>query len=716
MSNTKTKSANFFKDSFSGKLYVEGLKKIRVAGIIAAILCVVLSAIVPIVMSITEATTHYETTPTKSIVGATEYCVPLLMVLFFAILMPFSMFSFLDKRNEADFFHAIPYKRRCVYTSFLAAIFTWLWAIILASVIICLPLWLAVPHHALDFSVLWKLPVLYFIATGVLVGMALLAKMISGTKETNVFAFAVILLFVRYILAVFSAVFESEVPYVRVGDFFRIDFLMPFAMFSNLSDIAFGAGNDLNVLGIGRILYNTILAIILLVLSGVIYCRRRSECAGKTTAYKPLQGVLRVICALVLAILLPLNFFYWGSEGALTLIITVAALLVYCIYELITVKRVKAMVKALPGLLIVLALTVVLFLPLPITINHYKNETISADNIKFVEMRENDYGQRTYEDVKLGAVRLDDEEVFKIIETGYMRNKSTDDRNNHPYYYDYAKGSDIRNYWFTIRLKSGKTIVRSVRLTEAEYECIEEEKYLTMLEKQKSENFLAIPDQKEMRYCNAFVFPIGWVSEFDSNELYAIFSEEYKTLSDERKLAVRNESCDIRLDVGASVNGVYTSNNYYIHGDLPKTLDYLLNHINYESDTVDKIIAAIASDTAIGNVKKAIVRLEIADPLSVGVYTQIDYIMYTEGGVSYLPDDLNFEAECKEVIRILNDAVSDNKKDGTNVLIVRTFLDSEDEYKDGFRSIRLDKEDFDTVCKFIKDYEAGRREEVYYYD
>ena len=128
---------------FNFRLFLEGLKRLRVIGLATAILAVTASAVIPLVFWIEELPAMYDG-PVE--VEPAFLCVPAGAMVAFAPFFFFVLFSFLQKRKESDFFHAIPYTRTCVYNSFVAAALTFVFAIQLTCGTVAGILWGVAPH------------------------------------------------------------------------------------------------------------------------------------------------------------------------------------------------------------------------------------------------------------------------------------------------------------------------------------------------------------------------------------------------------------------------------------------------------------------------------------------------------------------------------------------------------------------------------------------
>ncbi|MBO5735315.1 MAG: hypothetical protein J6S15_04365, partial [Clostridia bacterium] len=88
------------KKFFDGKLYFEGLKRVRLIGIIFGSILLVLASFIPLSYMLTDP-------ELEEIVDYDNFAWPLFPMMFFTPFFFTSAFSFLNKRKACDFYHAI---------------------------------------------------------------------------------------------------------------------------------------------------------------------------------------------------------------------------------------------------------------------------------------------------------------------------------------------------------------------------------------------------------------------------------------------------------------------------------------------------------------------------------------------------------------------------------------------------------------------------------
>ncbi|MCI6686291.1 MAG: hypothetical protein MR484_07345, partial [Ruminococcus sp.] len=110
------------KKPFSVGLYIEGLRQLRIVGILGAILLFCSSAIITISNALStqrQMELYQDSSIVLASLSALEVA-PLLLLLFsvFAPVMTLWLFHFMNKRNSSDFLFAIPQTRMALYCSY----------------------------------------------------------------------------------------------------------------------------------------------------------------------------------------------------------------------------------------------------------------------------------------------------------------------------------------------------------------------------------------------------------------------------------------------------------------------------------------------------------------------------------------------------------------------------------------------------------------------
>ena len=275
------------KPIFSGKLYVQSLKKVRTLGIAVMIAVVLLNMFLPIMGIINSVQTdrrheahlqeiedqikYYEEHPEEAFndyynlnyyteylesikdeprepqpVEDYEFAPFLWAMMGFAPLLVIAMFSFLNERKQSDFYHSLPQTRVCVYLSMVAAIFTWLIGVIVVSVGVNALLWSFAKYYTFTFGTILSNIAFYFVLGLFMSGSLAVAMMITGTTVSNLLIYAFLMLFPRYLYTLFLGSLSSAIDILpNVEEFATILSFERFLPLSWADGAIFRNGNGL---------------------------------------------------------------------------------------------------------------------------------------------------------------------------------------------------------------------------------------------------------------------------------------------------------------------------------------------------------------------------------------------------------------------------------------------------------------------------------------
>jgi len=348
---------------FNPLFYLDALRQLRLPTLIFGITALVISLLPPLFDIFDKGgTTIYE----ANLLGVT----PVLFFYMFVggIGLVMYAFSYQNKRSSSDFYHAMPNTSLCTTLSFSLAIFTCLALTVVATVLITAFFW-NLAGCPLEGSEIAQL-IVYFLTGSVLcASVSMVARSLTGTALTHLLASAIILLFPRFILSmVGAAVMEktSIIPQSELGIFLNSGYNIP----ASLNPLLLMFNDSGAPAAYGEItfapayLYTLILSVIYFGLS-LLLCRiRRSECAGFAALSRPVQHLFRCICILPILFIVPLNaamenrglWDFVGRAFPMVFVVVVIAAVIYCLYEIITTRSAKSMLRALP---LFLALTIV---------------------------------------------------------------------------------------------------------------------------------------------------------------------------------------------------------------------------------------------------------------------------------------------------------------------------------------------------------------------
>lgn len=552
--------ANFF----STKLYFQGLKKIRISGTAFALIIILLNAFLPIIGIIDSA--NYSSPYHVASIVDYNLVVPFCMLVIVLVpILAHDMFSFLNERNQSDFYHSIPQKRTCVYVSFTAAVLTWAFGTIIASTLVNTILWSLASSYSFSLStiILGMLP--FLVLSVQMAGVMILAMTVTGTKISNFLVAILFFLFFRAMSTFCVTALDevSNVININYGayKYFGLEFFLPFSLLLGIFDGEAGVFVDAKLQ-----FYSLFVGILFLVIGGFAYKNRRSESASKSAPSKLLQHVYRFAVTLPFVFMVAFFMMIDGIEGY-QIILALVAVLVYVLYELITTKKLKSVVKTLPLMIIPVLVTVLMVSGIYISRNAIYNDRFTTeefDSFCFTSPYLSSYESYMVEEVFVKSDRAGEilsDALNYSLDGGYNYQSTTYER-------------------VLIKLKSGRIMARNLHIPDSEYVELDNILYNSP---DYCEAYLQIPHPDEISnaYCRHDM------SDAQVKRLYRIFYEEYNSLSTKDKLRVKKPQGDYVSVSGISLsgylNGVDYSAYYQIVFDyMPKTAVAYMNMLEQD--------------------------------------------------------------------------------------------------------------------------------------
>lgn len=351
---------------FDRHLFVEGLRRLRVPMLAVGIPALTLSVLVPLLFWLNLARGAWD--PWYSILRVSHFLTaPILPVIMLtAPILLTCVFSFLFKRRDADFYHALPYTRPCLFISFTAAALAVLFLLEVISAGLSGLVWALCPHARLVAGDLVASVGMIWLGTLVTAGVAAVAVSLAGTANTTLYQFCNLALVPRLFLYIVGQCLND----VNIGTtIFWSSEAFPLKYLSFLWSTPYGILVEWmthtntrcatpECFEPWRILYNFVVALLLFGLACFLFCRRKSEVAGHSALPRRLQGLFRLLAALPFGLLAGWIFVLAGFDYGYVLILVVVCLLVYLLYELLTTKRGRNMLRALPWAGILVAICI----------------------------------------------------------------------------------------------------------------------------------------------------------------------------------------------------------------------------------------------------------------------------------------------------------------------------------------------------------------------
>ena len=461
---------------FNIKLYIDGIKQLKLIGIMSTVILSVFSILIPIgyLMSsmYRDETGRLILSPetvTMSQVTPVNYAIFLLIV----PIMFLSLFSFLTKRNACDFYHSIPLKREGIYLSFYASVMTWAIGMLTLSSLLAVITIAIIPNISIVASSIFIFYLKILAASVLVSGGFMIAVSLTGTTFTNLVVAVIVLFFPRIFIAATSLMINGTLPYINLssnGLLLNYHNNLLISTFTGL----FGS-SKYNLIW-GPIAYSFILGAIYVIIGCFLFMKRKSEAAGNAAITKGLQLIFRLSVSFIIC-LIPCYIIYSVIVGHTKIyeldfstifsiiVLYVIALIAYFLYELITTKKLKNLAKALPGVGILILLNAAFLAFLSIGTFVLKNSLPDVEDIRYFNIcpDSNVYDENNYFSELSSEIKITDETAIESIAALLKATAQKCDENpNYLYYNNYKT--------LNIRIKTG--ILRqnyTIALTENEY-------------------------------------------------------------------------------------------------------------------------------------------------------------------------------------------------------------------------------------------------------
>ncbi len=589
-------------------LFRESLRQLRVIGIIAFVileigaLCLGASHLLE-AMSIEE---YYRLNMEE--VGRTLLDVmsvsPLLLAVPFLLapIMTLYLFSHLNKRNAGDFYHALPCTRQAMFLSQLAAIVVWVTAILLLNaatsvlVVLCLG-----KYYAINLTAVAVMTFNCFAASLLVIGGVALAMSMTGTLLTNVVA-SVLVLFGPRVLLFFATMMLGLPTISREHLLGVLD--PPYNLVSHLiiSMVQGAAPAVINFLPGG--LYTLVLSVGYAALALWAFCRRHSESAGHSAGSKLMQTAFRLavtmlICLIPCGVILTcVSENYVDSSRILGIVVCyVLALIAYFLYELITTKKLRNLLKAMPMLGAVAVLNVALIFGVIGIEQMLLHRDIAASDVSSVSLEmdgrywsgDTFWGEENYFAQKESEIKYTDKEAIKLLADGFTKNNRLLRQSESKFNQTFIGNATRHLVRFT--MKNGTEMYRYVYLDGADQKALLERIFKN---EELRKVYLELPDLDGVgNTCD-----ISGLTAEQSSALYEVMRNELKTLDFETWYRYLNDSNGHnKLDVTVWINYTLGVNNTRTTFDLPLMLSetckqYLATYQETNPDAAQKLATA----------------------------------------------------------------------------------------------------------------------------
>jgi len=352
------------------KIYLDILKQLRLIGFVCLGILAIMAVLIPIGDAITLEQYVNKSYP---IVITTPQSSRIMYFIFtvFTPILTIYIFSFLTKRNACDYIHSFPQKRGCLYNTYFAALTTWIFIVTAGTALITgITYGILSKYFVFSYVNLIRYSISIFIC-GLLVAATIsIACAITGTIFTNIVVTGLILFLPRLIIAIAISIVTSNLRMLvptKILPLLDYNYNLIFNSFGGFFGVS-----DSNIYQLSSVIYTAVLAIIYIVIGRLLFIKRKSETAGNPAANKILQCIIRLGIAIPIC-MVPLTYIFELVTGKTTLknsdlfyviVFYIIAVIVMLLYELISTKRIKNVIRSFPsiGILVIINILIILLL------------------------------------------------------------------------------------------------------------------------------------------------------------------------------------------------------------------------------------------------------------------------------------------------------------------------------------------------------------------
>ncbi len=653
-------------------LFKEAFRQLKIVGIAAFVISILISVLVPIRYKInySRMILNGEYNSTFEFYTGMEW-----LVCVFYIVIPIMMlvmFSFNNKRNGCDLYHAAPVKRTTLYFSLLSAVLAWAFILIAASTVVFTFMMKVLPGITMgtDYMVMFLVAVIagcFFVTGAFAIGVS-----VTGTLFTNMVVTLMILVIPRTILLLVQNELESMAPLLAL-DYYN-------NLFSNWSNIVFSyvisvVNSNTNVLyGWGSCIFTLVMGVIYSGLGYLAFKKRKSEAASSPSLNPVFQTIFRLIPSYIIsfigtAMLLEMIYGYATATEVsfFVVVLYIISVVVYFMYELITTRKWSRVLKSARELPILLALNIVTFCVLFFTAKVSNNYSPAAADTEYVRI----LGTNSYSyviDVN-PDIKLTTDKAIDTVVDAYNRTADTQQRDyvyEYGYTYDtYVDYADAESYYqCVVEINNG-------HISHYRYVNFTAEELLTLTkEVMSSDEFIKdgkkyLPKLSDLNSIYDTKFSL---ESFEINQIYKCLYNEIKrnnNLMDVLETDENDSVDELQIQFGnRSSNSWFTIPISYKTPETVKLLQKLVNTSNMYSKYIEpEKMDMIFSDKY--NEMNANVSFYLYD----GVDSWNNYYTYS----SYVTDYYSSDSILKnDIVSNLNEqikAFSTKEGDGDNILI-----------------------------------------------
>ncbi len=349
--------------------------------------------------------------------------VPLLMM---------NLFGFLNQRSQSDFWHSVPFKRSCLFLTHIAVVLSWVGIALVLSTLVSVMGTLTLSGFLTLHGMSVVSVSLSILAMSMLVAAAFsVAMSLTGTTFNNIIVTALILFLPRSLMLFFNVVSADPTlfPYQGNRGWMSNTLNQIFGLFGGLVE----GGWEEMFYSASSIGYTAGLSVVYFALGMWLFCRRKSEKAGSSAVSPRLQAAFRVIVGLVVC-LIPIYMIvdHWNQGRFMDsdtvfgcVVLYVVAVACYFVYEIISTKKGKNLLKAIPTLAVLALLNVAIILSAHLSYRmefRYLPTPGQVQQVKIADGAGSGY-QNDYFPAMMERIELEDPELIQQLCETYADTK-----------------------------------------------------------------------------------------------------------------------------------------------------------------------------------------------------------------------------------------------------------------------------------------------------
>ncbi len=596
------------KSLFSLRLYLDGIKQLRIMGVLFTALTAIVAVISPLMayLNYLDARSYEYYMPSQTTVNCWDMN-PLIILLFCAMapLMTLYLFSFLNKRESADFYHAIPETRQCLFLSFFGSVMTWVFIILTVSTGVAVffhaifPQLYLVNYASVFYTCLNCFAGSLFIAAAVAIAMSL-----TGTVFTNLLVALILIFFPRLLIELAVAGVRTAFPLVNGLTFapaLDASYNVPVGFIFSLF---FGSRMELPLTQWESGVYTLAVGLVYTAIALVLFVRRSSESAGRSAPSARLQTLFRVLVGFVISCIPTYGLFDTVmtesnmslDDMGLMALLYLFALLGALVFEVICTRRFKGLLKKSVSTAVMLLIANAAFFGSMYGFSRAMfTYAPDSEDIAWVSIGDGDASEyssrKDYFSTATSQVKLTDPVIKEIVAKQLRHSLDLLEISRERYYREATNAQAL-----TVTIKSGLTTrVRSILVYSDDVREISEKLY----EVEEFRNaYMTLPETVASITSNGYFYGSVAGSADQRDELYSALKKDVAAMGFENWYNLLNRTAAtsgtpvIELYIRLIHDGQWYYFNVPVYADLmPATCDLAVANGNANSNAAGGLTA-----------------------------------------------------------------------------------------------------------------------------